>query len=125
MSQATEPTTTRKPVTPFRVDTAHPYDRLPFVVSGKAGTGRNFWAPRPSGDYNDDCSLGEQYAEAAIPMMRDDHHLLQLIVMGILERGDKVKDRGVVVGFFSRISRRLITGPAQQLRAVRAIADAV
>lgn len=122
MAQATEQATTRKKIAAFREDTAHPYDRLPFVVSPNDGTARNFWAPRPSGDYNADCGLGEQYAEATIPMMRDDHHLLGQIVLGILEHGDKSRDRGLVVGFMGTISKRLIIGPARQLRAVRALA---
>jgi hypothetical protein len=116
---------TGRQVDPWRVDTAHPYDRLPFVTCPKDGTGRNFWAPRPTGDYNEDCCLGEQYAEAVIPMLRDDHNLLGLIVVSIMAHGDDARDRGVVVGFMLRISKRLIVGPARQLRAIRALAAEV
>ena len=125
MAKATEQATTRKPIAAFRQSTAHPYDRLPFVFTPHDGTARIFWAPRSTDDYHVNCDLGAEYAEATIPMLRNDPHLLQLIVLGILERGDKVRDRGVVVGFMSRISHRLIVGPQRQLRAVCALAEVV
>lgn len=121
MPRATKEATTSRAVTAFRYQpTANPYDQLPFVIAPVKGEGRTFWAPRPTGDYNFDCGLGAEYADAAIAMLRDDDHLLGYIALGILERGDKAADRGIIVGFMLRLSQRLIVGPARQLAAVQA-----
>lgn len=103
--------------------TAHPYDRLPFVTTYGKGKGRNFWTPKSSGDYTLDCEVGRQYAGALIPLLRDDYHLLGLITLGILKHGDNERDRGIIVGLMSELSKRLIVGQATQLRAIRAIAE--
>lgn len=34
------------------------------VIAQRQADQRNFWAPRPTGDYGFDCTLGERYAEA-------------------------------------------------------------
>jgi hypothetical protein len=119
MPQAKTESTIRRAVVAFRDEpVAHPYDRLPFVTAPVAGKTRNFWAPRATGDYTFDCSLGAQYADAVIPMLRTDHILLGMITLGILEHGDNDNERGVIVGFMGQLSKKLIVGPARQLRAV-------
>jgi hypothetical protein len=122
MPKATKTPTTRNAVVALHDDpVAHPYDGLPFVVTPGKGE-RIFWAPRPTGDYNFDCSLGAEYADAAIPMIGDDGTLLRYIVLGILAHGDRERDRGIIVGFFGRLSERLIVGPARRLAAIRDLA---
>ena len=80
------------------------YDRLPFVVPSN-GTGRLFWAPRPTGSYNFDCTLGREYALAVLPMLIQPggHQLLRYIVLDMLEHGDAERDRGVIVGMLGEI----------------------
>ena len=80
------------------------YDRLPFVTPGN-GKGRLFWAPRPTGSYNFDCTLGQEYAFAVLPMLMQPggHQLLRNIVLDMLEHGDAERDRGVIVGMLGEI----------------------
>ncbi len=123
MPKATKTPTTRNAVVQFsqQQSEAHPFDGLPFVMLPAKGM-RIFWAPRPTGDYTLDCDLGAEYADAAIPMIRSNRNLLGYIVLDILARGEKQRDRGIIVGFFGRLSERLIVGPERQLAAIRALA---
>ena len=84
------------------------YDRLPFVVPTN-DVGRLFWAPRPTGSYNYDCTLGQQYAFAALPMLTHPggFQLLCWIVMDMLKHGDVERDRGVIVGMMGEIGKVL------------------
>ena len=96
---------------------SHPLDRLPFMVPNP-GEGRIMWAPRPTGDYGFDCTLGAEYAEAVLSLMRDPslndpglgRGLLRMIVLGILRHGDEQRDRGVIVGMMSRLGDVLACG---------------
>jgi len=89
---------------------SHPLDRLPFVIPNP-GKGRIMWAPRPTGDYSFDCTLGVEYAEAVLSLMRDPppndpgrgRQMLRTLVLGILEHGDMQRDRGVIVGMMGRL----------------------
>jgi len=89
---------------------SHPLDRLPFVVPNP-GEKRIMWAPRPTGDYGFDCTLGVEYAEALLSLMRDPppdnpgagRQMLRTLVLGILEHGDMQRDRGVIVGMMGRL----------------------
>ena len=84
------------------------YDQLPFVVPSN-GEGRLFWAPRPTGSYTFDCTLGHQYAFAVLPMLTQPGglHLLCWIVMDMLKHGDVERDRGVIVGMMGEIGKVL------------------
>jgi hypothetical protein len=112
----------RKKLSAHEKSLAHPYASLPFVETPKKGM-RIFWAPRSTGDYHHDIILGEAYADAAIPMVRTDPLLLGFIVLDILRYGEESRDRGTIVGFMSRLSLRLIVGPATILSAARKIRD--
>lgn len=102
-------------------DTTHPYDQLPFV-SYRKGEGRIFWNPKPTGDYDRDNALGVEYADAVIPLLRDNDYLFCLILCGILKYGDNENHRVILISFATQLSKRLITGQASQLRAIRACA---
>lgn len=95
------------------VFTSMQYDRLPFVVPAGAGAGigRVFWAPRPTGEYNFDCILGQQYALAVLPMLTQPggYQLLRWIVMDMLRHGDATRDHGVIVGMIGEIGAVLET----------------
>jgi hypothetical protein len=84
---------------------AHPFDRLPFVSLSGGEFGRNFWAPRPTGDYVFDCTLGEQYAAAAMPMLARHDDLLCCMMLAMVRHGDLEREKGVMVGILSAIGR--------------------
>ncbi len=96
---------------------SHPLDRLPFVFPNPDKE-RTMWAPRPTGDYHFDCTLGVEYAEAVLSLMRNPppndpglgRGLLRMIVLGILRHGDEQRDRGVIVGMMSRLGDVLACG---------------
>jgi hypothetical protein len=86
------------------------FDRLPFVSHGGGIHPRNFWAPRPTGDYSFDCSLGAEYAIAALPLMGlgGVAGLLPAIVTNMVHHGDLAKDSGVIVGMMTVFERELV-----------------
>ena len=90
------------------VTTSIPYDRLPFVIPSN-GDRRLFWAPRPTGDYHFECTLGREYALAALPMLTQPggYQLLRYIVLDMLQHGDAERDRGVIVGMVGEIGTAL------------------
>ena len=87
------------------------YDRLPFVAPPN-GSGRLFWAPRPTGNYSFDCTLGREYALAVLPMLTapGGFQLLRNIVLDMLRHGDAKRDHGVIVGMMGEIGTALELG---------------
>jgi hypothetical protein len=89
-----------------------PEDALPFVCMLPNGEGRDFWAPRPSGDYNFDCELGVLWGRALLPLLRQDAtgQLLRYIVLGMARRGEgglHGADRGLIVGLMGVVGQAL------------------
>ena len=85
----------------------HPIGQLPFVSSSRAGSGRDFWNVRPTGDFSQDCYIGEAFGRAALAYIRqrpsDDPlpgWLLGIVAREIARKGD---DSGIVTGFFGII----------------------
>lgn len=89
-------------------------DMLPFVCVAKGAGRRNFWAPRSTGDYAFDCSLGKRYGEALLSLLLkpEGGRLLSSIVMGIAARGRKDRDAGVIVGMMHVIGAHLANSAA-------------
>jgi hypothetical protein len=102
----------------------NPEDVLPFVCVRPNGEGRDFWAPRPTGDYSFDCELGGLWGRALLPLLREDAtgQLLRHIVLGMCTRGEGGRpgaDRGLIVGLVGVIGQALAQRTAPALAFTR------
>lgn len=90
---------------------AEPVDMLPFVAPGDIAV-RSFWSPRPTGDYVFDCSLGQRYGEALLPLLRGaaGRHVLRKVVLDMVAQGDAARDRGLIVGMMGVLGDALAGG---------------
>jgi hypothetical protein len=97
-------------------------DVLPFVVMRPNGEGRDYWAPRPTGDYAFDCELGTVWGEALLPILRRDPDILRRIVLGMCARGEgglPGMDRGLIVGLIGVVGQALAQPAAPVLAFTR------
>ncbi len=131
MGKATVTNTTSEPH-PKRKPETRPEDVLPFVCIRPNGEGRDFWAPRPTGDYIIDCDLGALWGEALVPLLRVQPDLLKYIVLGMARRGQGGlggADQGLIVGLMEVVGRAFVQRAAptlafSRLEPVRAGRDA-
>jgi hypothetical protein len=90
-----------------------PWTMLPFVQPREPGSRAvNCWAPRSTGDFAADCRVGRGYGEMAVLVMREQGtpDLLRQIGFDLIEHGDGVRDRGLVVGLMGVFGRAIIGG---------------
>ena len=91
----------------------HPCARLPFVYDppqkrGEPYRGRNFWHVSPSGDYDQECRLGDAFARELLGFLRETGNwgIARLVLVGMMNsRGGK--HNGIEIGFLGMISRVL------------------
>ncbi|MCB8877609.1 hypothetical protein [Acidisoma silvae] len=77
----------------------HPFAFLPFVRNlDPPGSGRDWWTPISTGNYEHDCILGRHLGQVAIKTMRERGHcyLLAWAVEGMIKRGER---NGICNGF--------------------------
>lgn len=94
----------------------HPYTLLPFVFDpprkrGEPCRQRDFWHVSPSGDYGQECRLGDAFARELLGLMRErsDWTIARYVLVGMLDsRGGK--HNGIEIGFLGVISQVLLHG---------------
>jgi len=76
---------------------------LPFVSDGRGGQGVKWWNVPTTGDYSQDCRMGEWMAEALVRRVQQtgERWLLGSVAMEMVE---SKAARGQVVGFMGRIA---------------------
>lgn len=101
---------------PFSPSKADPIDRLPFVKLTNAG--REFWSVESTGDYRQDCNLGEEYALLALEFdagpdtLYRGHFINQ--VLSVMGRDERL--RAIESAFRSFVSTAAATADLQMLR---------
>src|SRR3954447_25469775 len=88
---------------------------LPFVKRRRNGAGFHYWNVKPTGNYGQDCAIGNQLARLILPHLK--YHggisLLGSIVVDMMRTKQPEKHRGVIIGFMSEISINLSEARSQ------------
>jgi len=92
----------------FSGEMSHPLSFVQVKCDGKT----DFWAPRKTGDYAQDCDIGTKCAEELLEYLEEarDHMIFKSICLAITDSGAVT---GTEVGFFSRIGITLIGLPTR------------